>query len=108
MRHALSLAALLALGGCGGAIAVGDGGAREAGAKDASRHLDGGHADAGADAKVKDEDAGSHADAVSDADYNALVANGVVFVRPPPEESYGTVAVFQDLYGNMFDLVGRK
>jgi predicted enzyme related to lactoylglutathione lyase len=42
------------------------------------------------------------------SDYNALVARGVVFVRPPSEESYGTVAVFQDLYGNRFDLVGRK
>jgi hypothetical protein len=28
-----------------------------------------------------------------------------VFVRPPSEESYGTVAVFEDLYGNLFDLV---
>src|SRR5580692_9537247 len=41
-------------------------------------------------------------------DYNALVARGVVFVRPPAEESYGTVAVFEDLYGNLFDLVGRE
>lgn len=41
-------------------------------------------------------------------DYNALVARGVVFVRPPSEEPYGTVAVFEDLYGNMFDLVGRR
>src|SRR3984957_16950437 len=41
-------------------------------------------------------------------DYNALVARGVAFVRPPSEESYGTVAVFEDLYGNLFDLVGRK
>ena len=41
-------------------------------------------------------------------DYNALVGRGVVFVRPPSEESYGTVAVFEDLYGNLFDLVGRK
>jgi hypothetical protein len=29
-------------------------------------------------------------------------------VRPPSEESYGTVAVFEDLYGNLFDLIGRK
>jgi predicted enzyme related to lactoylglutathione lyase len=41
-------------------------------------------------------------------DYNALVARGVVFVRPPLEEPYGTVAVFQDLHGNKFDLIGRK
>jgi predicted enzyme related to lactoylglutathione lyase len=41
-------------------------------------------------------------------DYEALVARGVTFVRPPAEEAYGTVAVFEDLYGNRFDLVGRK
>jgi predicted enzyme related to lactoylglutathione lyase len=41
-------------------------------------------------------------------DYSALVSRGVVFVRPPSEEPYGTVAVFEDLYGNKFDLVGRK
>jgi predicted enzyme related to lactoylglutathione lyase len=40
-------------------------------------------------------------------DYNALVARGVSFVRPPTEEAYGTVAVFEDLYGNQFDLIGR-
>ena len=40
-------------------------------------------------------------------DYNGLVERGVVFVRPP-EESYGMVAVFEDLYGNRFDLIGRK
>jgi catechol 2,3-dioxygenase-like lactoylglutathione lyase family enzyme len=41
-------------------------------------------------------------------DHDAFVARGVVFVRPPSEETYGTVAVFEDLYGNKFDLVGRK
>lgn len=41
-------------------------------------------------------------------DYNALVARGVSFVRPASEEAYGTVAVFQDLYGNQFDLIERK
>jgi catechol 2,3-dioxygenase-like lactoylglutathione lyase family enzyme len=41
-------------------------------------------------------------------DYNAYVAKGVVFVRPPKEEPYGTVAVFQDLYGNLWDLVQMK
>jgi catechol 2,3-dioxygenase-like lactoylglutathione lyase family enzyme len=41
-------------------------------------------------------------------DHDALVARGVVFVRPPSEEPYGTVAVFEDLYGNRFDLVGRR
>jgi catechol 2,3-dioxygenase-like lactoylglutathione lyase family enzyme len=38
-------------------------------------------------------------------DYNAYIAKGVVFVRPPAEERYGTVAVFVDLYGNRWDLV---
>ncbi len=41
-------------------------------------------------------------------DHTALVARGVVFTRPPTEESYGTVAVFQDLYGNLFDLIQPK
>ncbi len=41
-------------------------------------------------------------------DYAALVARGVRFVRPPSEEPHGTVAVFEDLYGNRFDLIGRK
>ncbi|HEY1891843.1 MAG TPA: VOC family protein [Steroidobacteraceae bacterium] len=38
-------------------------------------------------------------------DFRTYQARGVVFVRPPREESYGTVAVFQDLYGNLWDLV---
>ncbi|MBS0419574.1 MAG: VOC family protein [Proteobacteria bacterium] len=38
-------------------------------------------------------------------DYHALVAKGVVFVREPRDEPYGTVAVFQDLYGNLWDLI---
>jgi catechol 2,3-dioxygenase-like lactoylglutathione lyase family enzyme len=41
-------------------------------------------------------------------DYNRLRAQGVEFVREPAEESYGTVAVFRDLYGNLWDLVERK
>ena len=41
-------------------------------------------------------------------DYNAYVAKGVVFVRSPKEEPYGTVAVFRDLYGNLWDLVQMK
>lgn len=41
-------------------------------------------------------------------DYAALVARGVVFVREPKTESYGTVAVFQDLYGNLWDLLQLK
>jgi catechol 2,3-dioxygenase-like lactoylglutathione lyase family enzyme len=38
-------------------------------------------------------------------DFAALTAKGVRFVRPPAEQSYGTVAVFEDLYGNIWDLV---
>ncbi len=38
-------------------------------------------------------------------DYEALRSRGIVFVRPPREETYGTVAVFEDLYGNKWDLV---
>jgi hypothetical protein len=34
-----------------------------------------------------------------------MVAQEITFVRPPKVESYGTVAVFQDLYGNLWDLV---
>lgn len=38
-------------------------------------------------------------------DYNAMLKAGVQFVRNPSTESYGTVAVFKDLYGNLWDLV---
>ena len=38
-------------------------------------------------------------------DYNDMVANGINFVREPKEEDYGTVAVFEDLYGNLWDLL---
>ena len=38
-------------------------------------------------------------------DHAAYTERGVVFVRPPREEPYGTVAVFRDLYGNLWDLV---
>lgn len=38
-------------------------------------------------------------------DYHAMTASGVVFVRAPSVEPYGTVAVFQDLYGNRWDLL---
>jgi len=38
-------------------------------------------------------------------DYEAYCARGVRFVRPPAEQPYGTVAVFEDLYGNLWDLV---
>ena len=38
-------------------------------------------------------------------DFHAYKARGIVFVREPKEESYGTVAVFEDLYGNLWDLI---
>ena len=38
-------------------------------------------------------------------DHADLAARGVRFVRPPAEHPYGTVAVFEDLYGNRWDLV---
>ncbi|CAA9302146.1 MAG: Glyoxalase family protein [uncultured Lysobacter sp.] len=38
-------------------------------------------------------------------DYHAMRAAGVVFVREPSAEAYGTVAVFEDLYGNRWDLL---
>lgn len=38
-------------------------------------------------------------------DYVAYKAKGVVFVRDPKQESYGMVAVFKDLYGNLWDLL---
>jgi catechol 2,3-dioxygenase-like lactoylglutathione lyase family enzyme len=40
-----------------------------------------------------------------DRDYQAYVARGVTFVRPPEVTAYGRVAVFADLYGNQFDLL---
>jgi len=41
-------------------------------------------------------------------DYAAYRSKGVVFVREPKEESYGTVAVFKDLYGTLWDLLQPK
>ena len=41
-------------------------------------------------------------------DYQTLVSRKVEFVREPKEEPYGTVAVFKDLYGNLWDLIQRK
>jgi len=38
-------------------------------------------------------------------DYNAMCEKGVTFVRPPKVQPYGTVAVFEDLYGNLWDLL---
>lgn len=38
--------------------------------------------------------------------YQRLLARGVHFREPPRHEAYGTVAVFDDLYGNGWDLIG--
>jgi uncharacterized glyoxalase superfamily protein PhnB len=38
-------------------------------------------------------------------DYNDMVAKGIKFVREPQAAPYGTVAVFEDLYGNRWDLL---
>ncbi len=38
-------------------------------------------------------------------DYNCYLEKGIKFVRPPRTEPYGTVAVFMDLYGNLWDLL---
>ena len=38
-------------------------------------------------------------------DYNAMKAKGIKFIREPKKEDYGTVAVFEDLYGNLWDLL---
>lgn len=41
-------------------------------------------------------------------DYEKLVQNGVKFIREPSEQAHGTVAVFEDLYGNLWDLIQPK
>jgi catechol 2,3-dioxygenase-like lactoylglutathione lyase family enzyme len=41
-------------------------------------------------------------------DYQAMTAKGVKFVREPKDEPYGTVAVFEDLYRNKWDLLQSK
>jgi catechol 2,3-dioxygenase-like lactoylglutathione lyase family enzyme len=38
-------------------------------------------------------------------DYHRMNSEGITFVREPKVESYGTVAVFEDLYGNLWDLL---
>lgn len=38
-------------------------------------------------------------------DYNDMKDKGIVFVREPKEADYGMVAVFEDLYGNLWDLL---
>ncbi|MEA2163079.1 MAG: hypothetical protein QOK37_1206 [Thermoanaerobaculia bacterium] len=39
-------------------------------------------------------------------DFHAMQSAGIHFVREPKDADYGTVAVFKDLYGNLWDLVG--
>ena len=39
-------------------------------------------------------------------DYREMVSRGITFVRPPKSADYGLVAVFADLYGNRWDLLG--
>ena len=41
-------------------------------------------------------------------DYEKYTSRGVEFIREPAEESYGTVSVFRDFYGNLWDLIERK
>lgn len=38
-------------------------------------------------------------------DYHAMLAKGIRFIREPKDADYGTVAVFEDLYGNLWDLI---
>ncbi|WP_338141680.1 VOC family protein [Vibrio lentus] len=38
-------------------------------------------------------------------DYEHMKSIGINFVRDPQEQDYGTVAVFEDLYGNLWDLL---
>ncbi|MEO8275049.1 MAG: VOC family protein [Thermoanaerobaculia bacterium] len=38
-------------------------------------------------------------------DYHRMVSDGIRFVRPPNEQPYGIVAVFEDLYGNLWDFI---
>jgi catechol 2,3-dioxygenase-like lactoylglutathione lyase family enzyme len=41
-------------------------------------------------------------------DYSKMQKDGIKFIRAPKIESYGTVAVFKDLYGNLWDLIEPK
>ena len=41
-------------------------------------------------------------------DYKKMTARGVTFNETPREEPYGTVVVFQDIYGNKWDLLELK
>ncbi|HLE80071.1 MAG TPA: VOC family protein [Dehalococcoidia bacterium] len=41
-------------------------------------------------------------------DFNKMSSDGIKFIREPKEATYGTVAVFEDLYGNLWDLIQLK
>lgn len=41
-------------------------------------------------------------------DYQDMISKGIEFVREPKEQEYGIVAVFKDLYGNLWDLLQLK
>jgi len=41
-------------------------------------------------------------------DYKHMVEKGIEFIREPAEQPYGTVAVFKDLYGNLWDFIQPK
>jgi len=41
-------------------------------------------------------------------DYHSMQKKGVLFTETPREEEYGTVVIFQDLYGNKWDLIQNK
>jgi len=43
-----------------------------------------------------------------DRDFNKFTSRGVRFVREPEKTDYGTVAVFEDLYGNLWDLIQHE
>lgn len=41
-------------------------------------------------------------------DYETMIEKGIKFIRDPKEQDYGIVAVFEDLYGNRWDLIQLK
>ena len=41
-----------------------------------------------------------------ESDHDNLLQKGITIVRGPSEEEYGKVLVFEDLYGNLWDLIG--
>ena len=40
-------------------------------------------------------------------DYEQMMKEEINFIRKPSQEEYGTVAVFEDLYGNLWDMIGK-